>query len=153
MRRHRSRSRDRPAYDLLVRVARVSAHDGLSLHLVVLGEGEPTVIIPGSGGYEHDFASLSPDRSLACYHSRNRGLSELTDDPDRVGLQWEVDDLEAVREHLGAERCTVVGHSYNGAVVARYAMQHPERVERMLLLSTLGPRGVQSYDAADPAIG
>jgi pimeloyl-ACP methyl ester carboxylesterase len=52
------------------------------------------------------------------------------------------DDLDAVREALGAPRIALYGASYGTHVAATYARRHPTRVERMVLDSVVDPGGV-----------
>ena len=49
------------------------------------------------------------------------------------------DDLEAVRQHFGLTRVTLLGHSWGAAVAALYAFRHPERVGALLLVGALPP--------------
>ena len=49
-----------------------------------------------------------------------------------------VEQVEEVMEHLGAETAYLSGESLGGWVSARFAQQHPERVERMVLNTTAG---------------
>src|SRR5215208_6510206 len=55
-----------------------------------------------------------------------------------------VEDLEAVRRALGAERITLLAISYGTELALAYARAHPDRVERMALDSVVDP------DDADP---
>jgi proline iminopeptidase len=51
-----------------------------------------------------------------------------------------VEDLEALRRHLGADKVVLIGHSFGPAIIARYAIQHPGHVDRMVLLGPVPPR-------------
>ncbi len=48
-----------------------------------------------------------------------------------------VDDLEALRSHLGEERVMLLGFSHGGIVAQAYAAQYPGRVRKLVLASTL----------------
>ena len=61
-------------------------------------------------------------------------------DGRHLSLEADVQDLEAVREFFGLEKMSLLGSSYHAAVTARYASEHPERVERMLLACPITPR-------------
>lgn len=52
--------------------------------------------------------------------------------------------LERWRQEMGIERFILVGHSLGGYLSAVYALRHPERVEKLLLL---GPAGVPAKPA------
>jgi len=49
------------------------------------------------------------------------------------------EDLEALRVHLGAPRIALYAVSYGTRVAVEYARRHPQRVERMILDSPVGP--------------
>src|SRR4029077_2385294 len=58
-----------------------------------------------------------------------------------------VGDLDELRAHLGLERMLLLGHSHGGVVAAAYAAAHSERVEKLVLASTVA-RFAQEQDAA-----
>lgn len=56
-------------------------------------------------------------------------------------------DLHGAAVALGWSRFSLLGHSLGGAVASAYAAAHPERVERLLLVESLGPL-TQTAEAA-----
>jgi pimeloyl-ACP methyl ester carboxylesterase len=113
------------------------ADDGARLYYRVVGSGEPVVIVPGGLFLERDFARLGRGRTVVFYDMRNRGRSDAVADSTRISIQHDVRDLEAVRRHVGAERVMLIGWSYLGMMVMRYAAVHPERVTRVVQLGPL----------------
>jgi pimeloyl-ACP methyl ester carboxylesterase len=106
---------------------------GVSIYYERYGEGPEVVIIPGRLFLSDDFRTLAaPDRTLILYDMRNRGASSRVEDGATLTVIEDVRDLEAVRAHFGSERFTAVGFSYLGIMVALYAAEHPERVERIV---------------------
>ena len=59
---------------------------------------------------------------------------------DRVGftpsIDNDVEQLEAVLDATGVERCSLIGYSFGGPAAATLAARHPERVDRLVLYST-----------------
>lgn len=51
-------------------------------------------------------------------------------------LEQMADDLPAVLDHLGIDRCGYVGHSMGGMVGMRFVLAHPDRVSHLALLNT-----------------
>ncbi len=55
-----------------------------------------------------------------------------------------VEDLETIAETLELpEKFVLVGHSFGGSICVEYAARHPERLERLVLLTTAGEYPVQ----------
>lgn len=52
-----------------------------------------------------------------------------------VGWREHVADLDALRAALGLERLTLCGYSWGGLLAVLYLLEHPERVERLALVS------------------
>ena len=119
--------------------------DGVRLFYRNLGQGKPVVVFVhggpglhmGDGGYEME--PLAGARTLVLYDQRGGGRSELVTDPKRLSAREHVRDLEALREHLGIERMALAGLSWGAGLASLYAAEHPERVERLLLVSPMPP--------------
>ncbi|CAA9475793.1 MAG: hypothetical protein AVDCRST_MAG85-301 [uncultured Solirubrobacteraceae bacterium] len=65
----------------------------------------------------------------------------LGDRRGSYGIDEHVDDIEAVRRAIRAERIDLSGTSYGTLMAERYAQAHPERVGRLLLDSVVRPGG------------
>ena len=109
--------------------------DGHRLKFERIGSGPQVIIVPGRLFLRSDFGRLArPDRTFIFYDMRNRGESDRVDDVATLTVQQDVADLEQVRRHFGAERIDLIGYSYLGLMVAMYALDHPERVGRLVQL-------------------
>lgn len=124
----------------------VEAGDSVRLAYHVLGSGRDTVVVlhggPGLTGesLRPDLLALAQRRTLIFYDQRGSGYSSRIVQYARATLAHHVADLEAVRRHFGIERLVLAGHSWGGGLAVRYALAHPERVERLLLMDPLPPR-------------
>lgn len=116
----------------LVEEGFVTAQDGVRLFYRKVGTGASTVIVPGDLFLFDDFKQLADGRTLIFYDMRNRGRSDSVAEGDRLTIHHDVTDLEAVRAHFSVEKTSLVGYSYLGLMVAMYALEHPERVERIV---------------------
>jgi pimeloyl-ACP methyl ester carboxylesterase len=125
----------------------VTTADGVRLYFQRVGTGEPTVVMPNGFYLLDDFVQLANTRTLVVYDLRNRGRSDAVADATKLerGILQDVDDLEAVRRHLGLSRVDLIGHSYVGLTVMLYAMAHPARVNRVVQIGPTGPRQDAQY--------
>ena len=116
------------------------AGEEVRLYYRILGQPAADTIIVVHGGPGLDLGYVLPDLqplserfTLIAYDQRGSGLSTLVSDSTVLSLADHVADLEAIRDHFGIERLTLFGHSWGGNLVAAYALDHPERVERLVL--------------------
>jgi proline iminopeptidase len=109
---------------------------GSGTNRVVFLHGGPGLGI-GDGGY--DMEPLAPDRVLFMYDQRGSGRSEVVTDPKLLTAEYHVRDLEAFRKLFGMERMTLIGLSWGSGLAALYTAAHPNRVERLLLVSPMPP--------------
>ncbi len=98
----------------------------------------------GRGGYRRRF---DPDRHLIVgldQRGCGRSLPWAIDDLDHLDQNTTdvlIDDLEALREHLGIDRWTLHGVSWGSTLALAYALAHPQRVDALLLAAvTTGGR-------------
>lgn len=121
----------------------VDAGNGVKLSYRLLGDGnDPVVFIHGGPGLTSDYladdlTAMARNHTLFVYDQRGIGRSTLVTDSMALAAQRYVEDLEAIRKHLGVEQLTLLGHSWGAAPAALYAMQFPERVRRMILIGTI----------------
>jgi pimeloyl-ACP methyl ester carboxylesterase len=115
------------------------AADGTRLAYRQIGHGEPLVCLPGgplqASAYLGDLGGLSAHRSLVLLDLRGTGDSAAPADPATYRVDRLVDDVEALRTHLGHDRIDVLGHSAGGALAVLYAARHPDRVGRLALIT------------------
>ena len=112
---------------------------GVELFVRRVGSGPPVVVLHGGPGAHHDylrpgFDGLAAGRELIYYDQRGGGQSAVPRDVP-VGWTEQVEDLEALRRHWGLERMTVAGYSWGGLLALLYAVDRPERIERLALVS------------------
>jgi proline-specific peptidase len=100
----------------------------------------PAVFIHGGpGGTHNSFASilgLAEERPIIMYDQLDSGKSDQANDPANWRVERFVEELEAVREKLGAERWHLVGHSWGSAIALEYAVRYPQHVASTVLGGT-----------------
>lgn len=107
---------------------------------VVGSEGRtPVVLIHGGPGGTHDYfeplTALADERPLLLYDQLGSGWSDRPTDPALWRVSRSVDELDALRVHLGWPKIIVIGHSFGAAVAAEYARHNPEFVHAVVLIS------------------
>lgn len=112
---------------------------GADLFYVEAGKGVPLVVLHGGLGVDHtymrDLSRLADCARVVLLDLRGNGRSSRVG-PEDITFGSLVADVEALREHLGAERISLLGHAFGGLVALDYALQHPDRVHRLLLHDT-----------------
>jgi proline iminopeptidase len=71
------------------------------------------------------------------YDQRGGGRSDLVKDPKLLTADADVRDLEALREHFGIDKMTLIGLSWGSGLAAFYAEAHPESVSRIVFLNPM----------------
>ncbi|NVI87246.1 alpha/beta fold hydrolase [Actinomadura sp. BRA 177] len=116
------------------------SYDGTRLAYHVEGSGEPLVCLPGgpgrASGYLGDLGGLP--RTLIRLDLRGTGASARPDNPDTYRCDRLVEDVEALRTHLGLARLPLLAHSAAGDLALLYGARYPERLAHLLLIAPLG---------------
>ncbi|MFI6265642.1 alpha/beta fold hydrolase [Micromonospora sp. NPDC051006] len=119
--------------------------DGTRLAYHRTGEGDPLICLPGgpmqASVYLGDLGGLSAHRSLVLLDLRGTGESAVPADPASYRCDRQVEDVEALRLHLGLDRIDLAAHSAGATLALLYAARHPDRVGRLALI-TPSPRPV-----------
>ncbi|MCX5380044.1 alpha/beta fold hydrolase [Streptomyces sp. NBC_00091] len=115
------------------------AHDGTELACHTSGDGAPLICLPGGpmqdSAYLRGLDGLLPHRRLVRLDLRGTGRSAAPEDTASYRCDRLVDDVEALREHLGLETVDLLAHSAGANLAALYAARHPGRVGRLLLVT------------------
>ncbi|MEU6017676.1 alpha/beta hydrolase [Streptomyces sp. NPDC047515] len=117
----------------------LAAHDGTTLAYHVYGNGAPVVCLPGgpmqASQYLGELGGLSAHRQLVMLDLRGTGESAIPEDSASCRCDRLVDDVDALREHLGLETMDLIGHSAGANLAALYVGRHPERVGKLALIT------------------
>ena len=116
--------------------------NGLQYHYIDEGQGDSIIMLHGNPTWSFYFRSLvkdlAPDHRVIVPDHIGCGLSDKPKDCDyEYRLKSRVDDLEALLEHIGArENLTLVVHDWGGMIGMAYAVRHPERIKRLVIMNT-----------------
>src|SRR5438874_1698930 len=105
---------------------------------------EAMIIHGGPGGDHSGFkpalSPLSETMQLVYFDHRGQGRSGRGD-PARYTLHENVEDMEALRRHLGLGKIVSIGTSYGGMVGMAHAARYPDAVSHLILVVTASPSG------------
>ncbi|MCX4751107.1 alpha/beta hydrolase [Kitasatospora sp. NBC_01287] len=121
-----------------------SAPDGTLLAYRVQGSGVPLVCLPGGPTDSHylgGLGGLSAHRRLIMPDPRGTGRSAAPEDLSSYRCDRLVDDVEALRRHLGLPRLDLLGHSAGANIAVQYAARHPDGIGKLALIGP-GTRAV-----------
>ncbi len=103
-------------------------------------EKPPAFVIHGGPGGDHSgfkpgFSPLAERLQLVYFDHRGQGRS-AAGDPKSYVLDENVEDMEALRLHLGLGPIVSIGTSYGGMVAMAHAARYPKSVSHLVLIVT-----------------
>lgn len=111
--------------------------NGLNLYYEIHGTGEPLVLLHGGLGATEMLGEvllqLAAGRQVIAVDLQAHGRTADIDRPMR--FEHMADDIAALIRHLGLARADVMGYSLGGGVALRTAIQHPELVRKLVVVS------------------
>ncbi|MGQ7958035.1 alpha/beta fold hydrolase [Pseudomonas sp. SP16.1] len=119
----------------------VTLADGLRLHYIEAGAGEPVVFVHGSGpgaSGHSNFKQNYPVFAAAGYRAIVPDLPGYgaSDKPETIyDLDFFVAALSGLLDALDIQRCVLVGNSLGGAIAIKLALDQPRRVSRLILMA------------------
>jgi len=117
----------------------------VKLHYAQMGEGPLVVMLHGFPDYwytwRHQMAGLSEHYTVVAMDLRGYNLSDAPAGVENYAMPLLVSDVAAVIEAAGEERAIVVGHDWGAAIAWQFAMNRPDMIERLIILSVPHPSG------------
>jgi len=111
--------------------------NGLNLYYEIHGTGEPLILLHGGLGaaemFEQILPSLSNNRQVITVDLQGHGRTADIARP--LSYERMADDIAALIKYLGLERADIMGYSVGGGVALRTAIQHPDRVRKLVVVS------------------
>lgn len=116
-----------------------AAPDGTLLAYHVTGEGDPVICLPGGpmqdASYLGDLGGLARRRQVVILDLRGTGDSATPADSASYRCDRQVEDVEALRQHLGLDEIDLLGHSAGVNLAVLYAARYPDSVGRLALIT------------------
>jgi len=134
----------RPRRDAGMRDGFITASDGQALYFSEVGRGSPAIMMldgVGCDGYawKYMMEGFKDRHHLLRFHYAGHGRSALPQGfplspSNRVSIAGCADDAVRVMDHLGVQRCVLVGHSMGVQVALESWRRHPDRVSALVLV-------------------
>ena len=120
------------------------------MHYRQMGEGSPLIILHGLYGSSDNWLNIG--KKLATSHKvylldqRNHGRSPHSDIHTYPAMR---DDLLEFMDREGLEKATLLGHSMGGKTAVYFAVAHPERLNRLIVVD-IAPTGYPQLTESNP---
>ncbi|WP_338722564.1 alpha/beta hydrolase [Devosia sp. XK-2] len=130
--------------------------NGLELYYEIHGSGSPLLVLHGGIGATEQFgpniALWAQNRQVIVAHMQGHGFTKDIDRP--YDLEQFADDAAGLLDHLNMPQADVLGYSMGASVAAHLAVQHPDKVGKLILVSGTMDNGGQypEVQAAFPAM-
>lgn len=117
--------------------------NGVRLHYVSAGEGEPILFAHGFPEFWHmwkpQLAEFGRDHHAVALDMRGYNLSSKPEGVDNYAVDILAEDFRALAEHLGCDKFTLVAHDWGGIVAWAFAIKHPEYLEKLIIINAPHP--------------
>ena len=126
-------------------------NQGTKIHYATLGDGEPVLFVHGFPDFwyswRHQMATLAPHFRTVAMDTRGYNLSDKPEGIESYKIEALLADINAVIDDLGVDKVNLVGHDWGGAIAWQFALEHPTRVERLVILNLTHPNGYSAVVA------
>jgi pimeloyl-ACP methyl ester carboxylesterase len=127
---------------------------GVKIHYRTLGKGPLAVLIHGFPDYWYTWRGQMPELAkhfqVVAIDQRGYNKSGQPAKVEDYDMSKLVGDVAAVLKHFKKDKAVIVGHDWGGAVAWSFAMAHPEKVERLVILNCPHPAGLMRELANNP---
>ncbi len=110
----------------------------IELYYELHGQGPAVLMIQGLGFsskfWARQIPALAPHFQVVVFDNRGAGQSDKPKEPYTIGLMAQ--DAVGLLDHLGIAKAHVIGASMGGYIAQVLAVNHPERVEKLVLMCT-----------------
>lgn len=117
---------------------------GIQTNYHDVGEGKPVLLIHGSGpgvsawaNWRLTIPELAKNNRVLAPDMVGFGFTDRPKNPD-YGMDLWVQHAIGLLDALGIEKASIVGNSFGGALALGLAINHPERVDRLVLMGSVG---------------
>ncbi|HVK24849.1 MAG TPA: alpha/beta fold hydrolase [Actinokineospora sp.] len=130
---------------------------GFKVHYQEAGDGKPLVLLHGGGPGASGWSNFGANLPVFAERFRTIVVDQpgygKSDKPEVQGqyFTFSADALLSTMDELGVEKADLVGNSLGGGTAVRFALRHPDRAGRLVLMAP-GGLGLNVF-APDPTEG
>lgn len=127
----------------------------VKIHYVTAGEGPLVILIHGFPDFWYSWREQMPELAehfqVVAIDQRGFNKSDQPEGVENYTIDKLVEDIVAVVAHFDRDKAIIVGHDWGGMVAWTFAMQHPELMDKLVILNLPHPRGLSRELANNPA--
>ncbi|MBZ4415044.1 alpha/beta fold hydrolase [Myxococcus sp. RHSTA-1-4] len=117
--------------------------NGIRMHYVTAGEGEPVLFLHGFpeywGVWKRVMADLAKDCRVIAPDLRGYNRTSRPEDVEAYGIQHLVADVRGLVDHLGVKQVTLVCQDWGALLGWSYLLRHPDTVKRFAAINITHP--------------
>ncbi len=125
--------------------------NGIKLHTVLIGEGEPIIMLHGFPEFWYSWKNvmlgLKDEFRLIVPDTRGINLSDKPKGVENYKIKLLVDDIKDLAEALNLEKFILVGHDWGALISWYFAGLYPELLKKLVIISVPHPRLMQKVYA------
>lgn len=115
----------------------------IRLHYVTAGKGKLLMFAHGFPEFWYEWkdqlAEFEDEYQVVAPDMRGYNLSSKPADVEQYRVEYLIEDLRLLAEHLGHKRFILIGHDWGGAVAWAFALRHPDYLEKLIIINAPHP--------------
>jgi pimeloyl-ACP methyl ester carboxylesterase len=127
---------------------------GVKIHYVTAGKGPLVIMLHGFPDFWYTWRAQMPALAkhfqVVAVDLRGYNKSDQPKGVENYTLDKLVEDVDAVVRHFQRNKAVIVGHDWGGAIAWGFAMMHPDKTDRLIILNLPHPRGMLRELANNP---
>jgi pimeloyl-ACP methyl ester carboxylesterase len=117
--------------------------NGVKLHYVSNGSGKLMMFLHGFPEFWYEWKNqlieFGKDHLAVAPDMRGYNLSSKPESIESYSIEYLIEDVRALAEHLGYKKFTLIAHDWGGAVAWMFAIKYPEYLEQLIIVNMAHP--------------